>query len=79
MLKTNTIDKIVRSWAPPTENNTSGYIAHVEQRSGVSRNKVLTADSGGDYRKIVAAMSHCENGIAANMGFMSYNFLYVKN
>ena len=70
----NTIEKIVRSWAPPTENSTSSYIAHVEQRSGVSRNKVLTANSGGDYRKIVAAMSHCENGIAANMADVEAGF-----
>ena len=63
----NTVEKIIRAWAPPTENNTEGYIAHVVQRSGVGRNKVLTAESGGDYRKIVAAMSHCENGIPANM------------
>lgn len=70
----NTIEKIVRSWAPPTENNTSSYIAHVEQRSGVSRDKVLTANSGGDYRKTVAAMSHCENGIAANMADVEAGF-----
>lgn len=70
----NTIEKIVKSWAPPTENNTSSYIAHVEQRSGVSRDKVLTANSGGDYRKIVAAMSHCENGIPANMAEVEAGF-----
>lgn len=70
----NTIEKIVKSWAPPTENNTSSYIAHVEQRSGVSRDKVLTANSGGDYRKIVAAMSHCENGIEANMADVEAGF-----
>ena len=63
----NTVEKIIRTWAPPTENDTEGYIAHVVQRSGVGRDKTLTADSGGDYRKIVAAMSHCENGIPAVM------------
>ena len=70
----NTIEKIVKSWAPPTENNTLSYIEHVEQRSGVGRNKVLTADSGSDYRKIVAAMSHCENGIEANMADVEAGF-----
>ncbi|MBR6903530.1 MAG: hypothetical protein IKN32_01615, partial [Bacteroidales bacterium] len=64
----------IRAWAPPTENNTEGYIAHVVQRSGVGRNKVLTAESGGDYRKIVAAMSHCENGIPANMADVEAGF-----
>ena len=70
----NTVEKIIRAWAPPTENNTEGYIAHVVQRSGVGRNKVLTAESGGDYRKIVAAMSHCENGIPANMAEVEAGF-----
>lgn len=70
----NTIEKIVKSWAPPTENNTNSYIAHVEQRSGVSRDKVLTAGSGSDYRKIVAAMSHCENGIPASMADVEAGF-----
>ena len=63
----DTVEKIIRTWAPPTENDTEGYIAHVVQRSGVGRDKTLAADSGGDYRKIVAAMSHCENGIPAVM------------
>lgn len=70
----NTVEKIIRAWAPPTENNTEGYIAHVVQRSGVGRNKVLTAESGGDYRKIVAAMSHCENGVPANMADVEAGF-----
>ena len=70
----NTVDKIIRAWAPPTENNTEGYINHVVQRSGVGRYKVLTADSGGDYRKIVAAMSHCENGVPANMADVEAGF-----
>ena len=70
----NTIEKIIRAWAPPTENNTEAYIANVEKRSGVGRNKVLTADSGGDYRKIVAAMSHCENGVPANMADVESGF-----
>ena len=70
----NTVEKIIRAWAPPTENNTEGYIAHVVQRSGVGRYKALTADSGGDYRKIVAAMCHCENGVPANMADVEAGF-----
>jgi len=62
----DTIEKIVSSWAPPNENNTAGYINNVERLSGVKRDKVLTADSGEDYVKIVIAMSRIENGINAN-------------
>ena len=46
----------------------------MEKRSGVGRNKVLAADSGSDYRKIVAAMSHCENGIPAVMADVEAGF-----
>jgi hypothetical protein len=63
----NTVEKIITAWAPAVENNTVGYIGHVEQWSGVPRNKVLTAESGEDYVKIVSAMSMVENGIKANM------------
>ncbi len=70
----DTIEKIVRTWAPPTENNTESYIAHVAQRSGVGRTKVLTTETGGDYRKIVAAMSHCENGVPAAMADVEAGF-----
>lgn len=61
----NTIEKIIRSWAPPSENNTSGYIDQVEKGSGIKRDKVLTAQSGEDYVKIVIAMSRVENGVDA--------------
>lgn len=70
----NTVEKIIRAWAPPTENSTESYIAHVVQRSGVGRNKVLTAESGSEYRKIVAAMCHCENGVPANMADVDAGF-----
>ena len=70
----NTVEKIIRAWAPPTENNTEGYIAIVVQRSGVGRNKTLTAESGSEYRMIVAAMCHCENGVPANLADVEAGF-----
>ena len=63
----NTIEKIITRWAPPTENNTAGYIANVERWSGVLRNQELTATDGADYIMIIAAMSFVENGINANI------------
>ena len=62
----DTIEKIISSWAPPTENNTAGYIDKVEKMSGVKRDRVLTADCGEDYVKIVIAMSRVENGVVAD-------------
>ncbi|GHT64545.1 hypothetical protein FACS189451_12180 [Bacteroidia bacterium] len=60
-----TIEKIITTWAPPSENNTAGYIEKVERWSGLKRDKPLTADSGEDYVKIVIAMSKVENGVDA--------------
>jgi hypothetical protein len=70
----NTIEKIVKTWAPPNENNTEGYIQHVSSRSGVPRNKVLTNTSGSDYIAIVAAMSWSENGVPAVMADVEAGF-----
>lgn len=70
----NTVEKIIGQWAPPTENNTASYVNTVEKRSGVGRTNVLTANSGSDYRKIVAAMCHCENGVAADMAALEMGF-----
>jgi len=70
----NTIEKIVTRWAPPNENNTSGYIANVEKWSGVSRQKLLTLADGGDYIMIVAAMSFIENGSNADISEVRAGF-----
>ena len=38
----NTVEKIVNTWAPPSENNTSGYMGFVESCAGINRKKVLS-------------------------------------
>jgi hypothetical protein len=70
----NTIEKIITKWAPPTENNTESYFAHVERWSGVPRNKELTARDGSDYILIVAAMSFVENGQNADISAVHAGF-----
>lgn len=70
----NNVEKIIKTWAPPTENHTASYITTVVQRSGVGRKKVLSASSGSDYCKIVAAMSYCENGVDAVMSDVEAGF-----
>jgi hypothetical protein len=71
---TNTIEKIISRWAPPTENDTANYIANVEKWSGVSRNKELTAADGTDYILIVSAMSFMENGKNADISEIKAGF-----
>jgi hypothetical protein len=70
----NTIDQIIRAWAPPSENDTVSYVDCVEKWSGVQRDAVLTAKSGEAYIRIVAAMSQMENGVPAVMEEVNAGF-----
>lgn len=72
----NTIDKIIKSWAPPQDhNNTEGYINRVAAMSGVGRFQILTALSGNEYIKIATAMCFVENGMQANMSDLMQGFM----
>lgn len=71
----NTLDKIIKAWAPPNENNTNGYIDKVETWSGVDRNKKLNViGSKDDYIAIVVAMSRVENGVVASIKEVTSGF-----
>ena len=54
------LSDIILTWAPPNENDTHSYIAHVEQQTGIFANERITRD---DYPKLIAAMIKHENGI----------------
>jgi hypothetical protein len=70
----NTVEKIITRWAPPSENNTAGYIAKVERWSGVLRDKELTAADGADFILIVSAMSLVENDVDADINQIKTGF-----
>lgn len=56
----NTVAGVVNRWAPPSDNNpTQNYVEFVASNSGVTPNQILNAS---DYKKVVAAMIHFENG-----------------
>ena len=57
----------IRRWAPPTENNTSGYIARVCQEMQVPTTFVPDVDDKGVMCAFAAAISQVENGIPAVM------------
>lgn len=60
--KINTIDAIIKRWAPSRENNTESYITQVCQLSGLNRYQRIAF---GDRKKmvdIVNAMIYVENG-----------------
>jgi hypothetical protein len=71
----NTVDRIIRSWAPPSENNTLSYVGKVERLSGVPRYQALTAGDGERLVRIVAAMAQVENGTAADMAQVKAGFV----
>jgi hypothetical protein len=62
-----TITQIIKTWAPPVENNTLAYIHTVAKMSGIDQGEILDIDDMEAYCKIVAAMSFVENGVAADM------------
>lgn len=49
----NTISKIVSKWAPVSENDTASYIADLEKKLGIDRNREL---SGADRQKLLQAI-----------------------
>ncbi|MEK0158801.1 MULTISPECIES: virion protein [Pseudoalteromonas] len=53
------INTIVSRWAPPSENDTAGYIKFVSEKAGVEPSKPLSSD---EYTRVIAAMIHMENG-----------------
>lgn len=56
----NTIGGIITRWAPCSDgNNTDLYISHVEQWTGINRQKALAEN---DYKKVVKAIIKQETG-----------------
>lgn len=60
----NTIRKIINKWAPPSENNTSSYVANVASRSGIGADTILSRTDQQSLCKIAWAMAWSENGKA---------------
>jgi hypothetical protein len=56
---TDTIEKVISTWAPATENNTTAYIASVAKNSNLAANAKLSA---ADLGKIIPAIIQHENG-----------------
>lgn len=58
----DTIEKIIRRWAPPTENVTEKYIDFVCRQTGLHRCQKIDFLDRDTMVKIVAAMCQLENG-----------------
>jgi len=55
----NTVQSIINTWAPPTENDTNAYVQAVANSMNVDPNAVLSAT---DYPALIVAIVEHENG-----------------
>lgn len=60
--KFNTIEKIVKRWAPPSENATNKYIDFVAKDMGISPHQRLSFQNRGQMINLVYAMIFVECG-----------------
>lgn len=60
--KVNTIDLIIRRWAPPVENYTDNYIELVCSKTGFDRNYELKYENIAEMTILFQAMCFVENG-----------------
>lgn len=58
-----TPDQIIKQWAPPSENNTEGYIRNVCSMSGIGRNEKVSLRNEEQMVALIHAMAIVENGI----------------
>lgn len=58
----NTIELIVKRWAPPSENATQAYIDHVSKETGISPKRALSFSNKKVMCDIVSSMIHVECG-----------------
>jgi hypothetical protein len=57
------VGAIISRWAPPNENDTLAYVAHVAQTMGVLADQELTIDKTHILRGLLKAIIKHENGI----------------
>lgn len=60
--KFNTVDKIIRRWAPPTENATQKYIDFVAKDMGISPHQTISFPNKSLMVDLVYAMIFVECG-----------------
>ena len=63
----STLREMISRYAPPSENNTEGYIARVARQSGVKPEEPIDTLDRATMVAIVCAMSAVENGVAAKV------------
>ena len=72
-----TIADMIRRWAPPSENNTSGYIVDVCKDMQVPTTYKPDIEDRETLCALAAAISRHENGIEANIDDVSSGWLLL--
>lgn len=62
----NTVEKIIHTFAPPTENQTDNYVATVCKQIGVNSTDVLDLNNKSTMLKLTAAIILMEQGVYIN-------------
>jgi hypothetical protein len=57
-----TISEVITRWAPPRENNTDAYIAHVAKRMKISPNQAIDLEDLDTLIRLAKAITMHENG-----------------
>lgn len=74
----NTIEKMINTYAPPTENFTESYIQQVSNASAKNRSEVIGSTDYNTLTEIVKAISRVENGVDADPAAVNDAVLLVK-
>ncbi|MTI72221.1 MAG: structural protein P5 [Stenotrophomonas sp.] len=57
-----TVKEIINRWAPPSENNTSAYVAQVAREVGVGGSEIIGLNRQVTLQRLVTAIARHENG-----------------
>ena len=63
----HTLRTMISRWAPPSENDTSSYIATVAHLTGLDPDRRINVGDPDTMCSLAAAMSYVENGVKAVM------------
>lgn len=75
----HTIEKIVKRWAPPVENDTYAYINHVCKSTGIAPNDPFGFDEVLKITEVIRAMAYFESGLTGkNRAILSEYVLVCK-
>lgn len=73
----DTIEKIIGRYAPPNENDTSGYIGKVSLWSGINPNQRLDFNSQDTLVRLAQAMCRMETGVSLPINIFQSGFLLL--